>query len=76
MSKLIWSIWLLLLNGLIVKRSRGVGSADRNREIPVCSVQCPQPIVALSFDYDQRIQTHIDYDGSSDQTDLLYQVEC
>ena len=33
--------------------------------IPVCGVYCLQSVRAFSFDYDQRIQAHIDYDGST-----------
>lgn len=58
MSKLFWSIWLLLLNGFTAL-ALPTGTA----EIPACLVHCPQPIVALSFDYDGSSTSIFDYDG-------------
>jgi len=58
--KPIWAIWLLWL-GVLSSLAQGGGIAG----IPVCAVHCLQSVRAFSFDYDRRIQAHINYDGSS-----------
>jgi hypothetical protein len=60
MSKLIWSIWLLLLSVLSSFALSG-GTAG----IPVRLVHCAHSVRALSFDHPGQNQAHIDYDGSS-----------
>jgi len=60
LSKLILPIWLLALNCLTT-----VALPTGFAEIPVCAVHCLQSVSSFSFDYDRRIQAHINYDGSS-----------